>query len=184
MWFTRLSCSPRKLAPGTRATQGTSRAWSMRAIASLDQSSSREVEGWGVSARFVGFIVYVPPVSPASALEAGPARVDVLGGADRRAPRAPSAYSGRTPRRKAIAPWPGGPRRFLEGCPNRATDVVNCHDRSRSRTVRRAAVRGSEPRGRRSRTARAPARGTAGRAQGRPRGGGERRRGRREPVPP
>src|SRR2546425_8705614 len=112
MWFTRLSCSPRKLAPGTRATQGTSRAWSMRAIASLDQSSSREVDGWGVSARIVGFIVYVPPVSPASALEAGPARVDVLGGADRRAPPTPAAHPRPTPRPQAPPPPPRAPPRI------------------------------------------------------------------------
>src|SRR5439155_26121315 len=57
MWFTRLSCSPRKLAPGTSETQGTSSAWSMRAIASLDQSSSCAGDGCGVSGRMVGFIV-------------------------------------------------------------------------------------------------------------------------------
>src|SRR5262249_19377129 len=57
MWFTRLSWSPRKLAPGTSDTQGTSRAWSMRAMASLDQSSSCACDGCGVSGRMIGFIV-------------------------------------------------------------------------------------------------------------------------------
>src|SRR2546428_12943001 len=90
----------------------------MRAIASLDQSSSREVDGWGVSARIVGFIVYVPPVSPASALEAGPARVDVLGGADRRAPRGPPPHPRPTPPRQALPPRPRRPPRILPRGPH------------------------------------------------------------------
>src|SRR3989454_6139282 len=111
MWFTRLSCSPRKLAPGTRATQGTSRAWSMRAIASLDQSSSREVDGGGVWGGIVGFIV--PPVSPALAGGGGPARGDVLaaGIVRRREPRQ------RTPaERRAARPVAGHSRSRRNGC--------------------------------------------------------------------
>src|SRR5439155_14469193 len=80
MWLTRLSWSPRKLAPGTRATQGTSSAWSMRAIASLDHSSSREVEGSGVSGTIVGFISVFLPGAPVGAASAA----SVLGGAARR----------------------------------------------------------------------------------------------------
>src|SRR5947208_2873890 len=80
MWLTRLSWSPRKLAPGTRATQGTSSAWSMRAMASLDHSSSREVEGSGVSGTIVGFISVFLPGAPVGAASAA----SVLGGAARR----------------------------------------------------------------------------------------------------
>src|SRR5437899_3580494 len=52
--FTRLSCSPRKLAPGTSATYGTSSRCSMRAIASLPQTSERAVDGVGVSGTMGG----------------------------------------------------------------------------------------------------------------------------------
>src|SRR6266568_7551519 len=52
--FTRLSCSPRKLAPGTSATYGTSSRCSMRAIASLPQTSVRAVDGVGVSGTMGG----------------------------------------------------------------------------------------------------------------------------------
>src|SRR6266446_1494758 len=52
--FTRLSCSPRKLAPGTSATYGTSSRCSMRAIASLPQTSVRAVDGLGVSGTMGG----------------------------------------------------------------------------------------------------------------------------------
>src|SRR5215510_15757739 len=52
--FTRLSWSPRKLAPGTSATYGSSSRCSMRAIASLPQTSLREVDGLGVSGTMGG----------------------------------------------------------------------------------------------------------------------------------
>src|SRR2546425_9482543 len=52
--FTRLSCSPRKLAPGTSATYGTSSRCSMRAIASLPHTSLRDDDGVGVSGTMGG----------------------------------------------------------------------------------------------------------------------------------
>src|SRR5881296_1249288 len=52
--FTRLSCSPRKLAPGTSATYGSSSRCSMRAIASLPHTSVRDDDGVGVSGTMGG----------------------------------------------------------------------------------------------------------------------------------
>src|SRR5215510_7006184 len=52
--FTRLSWSPRKLAPGTSATYGTSSRCSMRAIASLPHTSLRDDDGLGVSGTMGG----------------------------------------------------------------------------------------------------------------------------------
>src|SRR5262245_11819436 len=50
--FTRLSCRPRKLAPGTSARWGMSSRWIMRAIASLPQRVV-PADGVGVSALMV-----------------------------------------------------------------------------------------------------------------------------------
>src|SRR6266849_9385499 len=47
--FTRLSWSPRKLAPGTSATYGTSSRCSMRAIASLPHTPPPDGVGVGFS---------------------------------------------------------------------------------------------------------------------------------------
>src|SRR5262249_5150214 len=52
--FTRLSWSPRKLAPGTSATYGTSSRCSIRAIASLPHTSVRAVDGFGISGTMDG----------------------------------------------------------------------------------------------------------------------------------
>src|SRR2546429_6503305 len=52
--FTRLSWSPRKLAPGTSATYGTSSRCSMRATASLPHTSLRDEDGVGVSGTIGG----------------------------------------------------------------------------------------------------------------------------------
>src|SRR5262245_36262449 len=52
--FTRLSWSPRKLAPGTSATYGSSSRCSMRAIASLPHTSLRDDDGLGVSGTIGG----------------------------------------------------------------------------------------------------------------------------------
>src|SRR5215813_2055468 len=52
--FTRLSWSPRKLAPGTSATYGSSSRCSMRATASLPHTSLRDDDGLGVSGTMGG----------------------------------------------------------------------------------------------------------------------------------
>src|SRR5947209_6328531 len=63
--FTRLSCSPRKLAPGTSATYGTSSRCSMRAIASLPHTPPPDGVGVGFSwtigeAGWLGFMGRLP----------------------------------------------------------------------------------------------------------------------------
>src|SRR5262249_58600381 len=97
--FTRLSCRPRKLAPGTSATSGSWSRCSMRAIASLPQTSRRDVEGTGVSGTMGG--------------------TDSLGVIDR-LPEAEQAYrygkaSGKAARSRATLPssrvWPGSDAR-------------------------------------------------------------------------
>src|SRR2546428_9621309 len=69
--FTRLSCSPRKLAPGTSATYGTSSRCSMRAIASLPHTSLRDDDGVGVSGTMGGTGLLGVIGSPASGCERG-----------------------------------------------------------------------------------------------------------------
>src|SRR6059036_4303865 len=69
--FTRLSCSPRKLAPGTSATYGSSSRCSMRAIASLPHTSLRDDDGVGVSGTMGGTGLLGVIGSPPSGCERG-----------------------------------------------------------------------------------------------------------------